>query len=266
MSHWGVNLALWPGALFFGYLFTFPVPRTSQYVHGLWGLSCLGALLALTTGPSTEVGLYSLIVGALGSLLYTFWYSDLARPPSTVIVGKPLPSIELIDENQTPIILPKALSGKPLLLMFYRGNWCPLCMAQIKEIAGHYKTLADYGVETLLISPQPHKNSQLLATKFSVPFHFLEDRNSKAASRLNIVNKDGVPKGLELLGYNSDSVFPTIILTNEKSEVIFADLTDNYRVRPEPEQFIALFQKAGVMKNQIDGVTAIEPASLESSS
>jgi hypothetical protein len=34
---------------------------------------------------------------------------------------------------------------------------------------------------------------------------------------------------------------PTVVMTNDKGEIIFADLTDNYRVRPEPKDFLKVF-------------------------
>ena len=33
---------------------------------------------------------------------------------------------------------------------------------------------------------------------------------------------------------------PTILITDAGGKLIFADLTDNYRVRPEPETFLKI--------------------------
>jgi len=32
--------------------------------------------------------------------------------------------------------------GKPTLMIFFRGTWCTLCMAQIKEVVLQYKEIA----------------------------------------------------------------------------------------------------------------------------
>jgi len=42
---------------------------------------------------------------------------------------------------------------------------------------------------------------------------------------------------MQALGYDTDTVMPTIVITDKKGTILFADLTDNYRVRPEPETF-----------------------------
>jgi len=51
--------------------------------------------------------------------------------------------------------------------------------------------------------------------------------------------------GLQALGYDSDTVMPTVVMTNSAGKIIFADLTDNYRVRPEPEDFLRVFDEQG---------------------
>ena len=125
--------------------------------------------------------------------------------------------------------------------MFYRGNWCPLCMAQIKEIAQDYKNLEAKGIQTVLISPQPHRHTKHLAKKFDVGFQFLVDKNNAVARQLNIIAKNGLPTGFQVLGYDSDTVMPTIILTDEGGKIIHSDLTSNYRVRPEPKDLLKYF-------------------------
>lgn len=39
--------------------------------------------------------------------------------------------------------------------------------------------------------------------------------------------------GMQVLGYESDSVLPTVLLTDTQGLIVFSDQTDNYRVRPE---------------------------------
>ena len=129
---------------------------------------------------------------------------------------------------------------KPHLLLFYRGNWCPCCTAQIEELAGAYQRLEKMGLEVVLISPQSIEKNQALAARFHVPMIFMRDRHSAAAKQLGIQHKWGTPMGLQVLGYESNSVLPTVVMTDAQGNIIFCDQTDNYRVRPEPGDFEAL--------------------------
>ena len=125
-------------------------------------------------------------------------------------------------------------------------------MAQIKEIAEQYQELEKRGVQTVLISPQSHKNTASLARKFQVGFHFLVDKENQVAKQFMIEGKNGLPMGFQILGYDSDTVLPTVIITDKKGEIVFADLTDNYRVRPEPSTFFSIIDTIA-SSDRIDG-------------
>lgn len=118
-------------------------------------------------------------------------------------------------------------------------------MRPIKEIAGQYKELEQRGVNMIFISPQPHKYSNNLANKYKLNFNFLTDVNNKVAKQLNIFAKNGIPTGFQVFGYDSDTVLPTVIITDTNGKIVFADLTDNYRVRPEPETFLKVIDALG---------------------
>lgn len=249
-SFWlGVAVAIWPALFFFVRLFLSPIARTSANLNWLLASAFLGFVLSLLLATNTAETLQALgfagALGVLGAILYIYWYSRLGRTQSkTLQTGAALPAFSLLDANgQT--WHSKDLQG-PALLLFFRGNWCPLCMAQIKEVAAEYQTLEAMGVSVYLISPQPEKNTRSLASKFDVHYHFMTDRDNNAAASLGLVAENGTPKGLEVLGYDSDTVLPTAVLTGADGTVIYTDQTDNYRVRPEPATFLKVFREHGI--------------------
>jgi peroxiredoxin len=185
-------------------------------------------------------------VGALTFLAYSVWYSRLGRTVSgTLVVGGPFPDVEL-QRADGSVFQSASLRGAPALLMFYRGNWCPLCMAQVKEIAARYREISQSGARVALVSPQPHENTIELAKRFDVPFEFLTDRGNRVARRLNIEMKHGLPMGMGLLGYDDDTVFPTVVVLDREGVIRWVDQTDNYRVRPEPETFLPIIKELAV--------------------
>jgi peroxiredoxin len=112
-------------------------------------------------------------------------------------------------------------------------------MAQVKEIASQYRELEARGVEIFLISRQPAANTRSLARRFDAPIRFCVDEDGQLARRLGIEHIGGVPFLMEPLGYDADSLLPTVVISDPDGTIIFADLTDNYRVRPEPSTFLA---------------------------
>lgn len=71
------------------------------------------------------------------------------------------------------------------------------------------------------------------------------------ARQLGIEAVGGTPAGLQVLGYDSDTAMPTVIMTDEHHTVIFCDQTDNYRVRPEPDVFLQAYDQWVVRRQAV---------------
>lgn len=228
-------LALWPLPLFFLYLGLVETARTSRYLLLPLTLTSLGVVFSLVNFQLLP-GLYALIPGLGGLLLYLFWYSPLDRGPGAELVeGARLPAFELQDTDGNSVSSESFL-GRKSLWLFYRGNWCPLCVTQVKELAQQYRELQQRDVAVVLVSPQPAEQTRKLAQRFDAPMEFLVDCDNRAAIQLGLLHQGGVPAGMT--GYGEDTVMPTVIMADESGKILFSDLTDNYRVRPEPQTFL----------------------------
>ena len=253
LSWLGLALAAFAPLVFFLKAFLLKSPRTPRHPLEYTTLSGLG--LAITMAMSLRYGQAAghlhiwAGVTLLGWLAYLRWYSIFHdRDSQALRAGSKLPVFKL-ESLDGHMVSSESFKAKPHLLLFYRGNWCPFCTAQIEELAADYQKLEKMGVGVVLISPQPIIKTQQLAERFDIPMTFLRDRDCLAAKQLGILHKWGTPMGLQLRGYESDSVLPTVILTDAHGNIIFSDQTDNYRVRPEPGDFTALF-KANIPDSQ----------------
>ena len=232
------------------YLMFGGVERTSENLPLMLLLAAAGVMVAgweqFIEGTSGWSPTAVALASALLLLLYVFWYSRFGRHESAhLMVGAKLPVFSLKDAEGKPFSS-ESLLGAPAVVMFYRGNWCPLCMAQIREIAARYADLDALGIRVCLVSPQPDELSRKLAAQHGVPFTYLVDEGNKVAEELGIAVRNGVPVGVPG-GYPPDTVLPTLIVTNAKGTILFSDQTDNYRVRPEPDVFLAILRRAGVV-------------------
>ncbi len=248
-SQWyfGLLLASLLPTLFIGQLFIFKTPRTSRNLNWILILVFVGFAWELNQYilfDSSFIALELSFVSMLCWGSYIYWYSVFpSRNSEQLTVGKQLAKLQFIGSKGEDVFNDQ-FEGRKLIYLFYRGNWCPLCMAQISEISEKYREINEMGAEVLLISPQPHKFTQQLAKRRNVAFQFLQDRDGEVAKQLGIFVNNGTPIGLEVLGYETDTVLPTVIITDEKGKILYADQTDNYRVRPEPDTFIEVLRNA----------------------
>lgn len=221
--------------------------RTSGRFPLINGLGAAGVATTVLARLATGGPLAAMLLAALswlGFLTYAYWYSSFGgRAGSSALnMGHRLPTVtfrnlEGAEVSSTDLI------GQTTVFLFYRGNWCPLCMAQIKEIAAQYRQLADLGVRVALVSPQPATHSVALARQHAVPFEFLSDPGCQAAKALGIMDEGGLPAGMQMFGYDSDTVLPTMLVTNRAGELVWKDETDNYRVRPEPQTLMDVLRR-----------------------
>jgi len=228
---------------FFLYLYIKPRARTDANLIPYTISIAIGLLISVVEGfieKDIYIGLPSIVM-FIGGILYLKWFSIFKNRNSNpnIKVGNKLPDFEVEDSKKNTVKASFFL-GKPTIFLFYRGNWCPLCMAQIKEIAAGYILLKQKNVNVAFISSQPHKYTKSLAQKFDLDLNFLVDNENKVTKQLGLLSKNGIPMGFQVFGFDSDTSQPTLIITNKDGNIIFADLTDNYRVRPEPETFLKI--------------------------
>lgn len=246
LAWWGVVIASGVPMLFFMRLFLAPVARTAANLNWIPLAGAVGTGLAFMTSGASLASAIAVTNGLLLSLLYIHWYSRFeSRPKGLLAVGTPLPEVSLEDLDGR-VLKTAELTEKTALWMFYRGNWCPLCMAQIREVAALYRRLHERGVEVYLISPQSQDHSRSLAQRFEAPMRFLTDRDNQVAAQLGFLAEGGLPLGMQVLGYDSDVPMPTVLITAPGGRIVYSDLTDNYRIRPEPAEFIAALDRAGL--------------------
>lgn len=224
--------------------------RTSENLPLLHTLTAAAPTLILfDLAGGNAVGLWPLLYAVVlaygGTLLYLRWYPGFGRTPSRQIQpGAVLPEFMLQSVTGEALSRDQLLNGKPTVLMFIRGNWCPLCVAQVKELVSEYQALADMGAQVFVVSSQPADKTAKLAQRFNVPIGFLTDSDNSAAKALGILNEAGAPAGVEVLGYDSDVPYPTTVITNGSGRILYSSQTDNYRVRPEPAEFIQVLEAA----------------------
>lgn len=244
----GAAVANLPLPLFIAWLNRGGIARTSDNLP-LWLLvSAAGVVVAAWQSfIDARADWLSFGVAALGMLLlilYVFWYSRFGRfPNARFAVGNKLPEFELVDLEGNAVHS-RDLAGRPSVVVFHSGNWCPVGLAQLRELAARAGELAQLDIAWYVVSSQPEERTRELAAELGGRLRFLVDRDNSAAEGLDIVEPDGVPPRARR-EYASDTIMPTVIAASASGTILYSDETDNYRVRPEPDVYISILRRAG---------------------
>lgn len=235
----GASIAVIPMFGFFMYLSAGGTARTGQHLPLQLCSAIIGVGLTLLDFQLLAFCVATL-AGLLGTCIYSYWYSPLDRSKSRIHVGEVIPAFEVHNIDGQPVNS-RTENGRKKIWMFVRGNWCPLCVAQVKEMADAYQAIEALGADVFLISSQSENESKKLASRFNANIQFLVDVDNQVAETLGIDHVDGVPAGLRS-GYDANTAMPTVVITDTDNKVVFASQTDNYRVRPEPDVFIGILK------------------------
>ena len=200
-----------PAALFGG-VFLRPKARTTPDLIGAQALGAAGVLASLRFARRHPLAWALAAAEVPAWLAYVRWYSRFGREPAPALaIGAELPADLPFVEHGRGAIAAAELRGKPTVFLFYRGNWCPLCMAQVGEIAERWREVEALGAQVALVSPQHEGHTRDLAAR-----------------------------------HEGDTVLPTLVVTDAAGRIVFADQTDNYRVRPTPDTVLAALAEAGL--------------------
>jgi len=226
--------------LFFLWLHVAHVPRTSAGLMGVT-LGVFGAtmyaLYQSRHGGSASVGPLLAFVSLGGWVAYVMWFSDLDRNTDRIKAGKRLPNLHLTDTKGQKVTLPPT-DGSKAMLVFYRGNWCPICMAQLTDLAQHASEFSKRGISIYAISPQPLARNIQTEVRLQGRIHLLHDADNAVAHQLGLVQEGAVPSIYVPLGYLPDAPKPTMLITDANVQIILCDQPENYRLRPRIEEIL----------------------------
>ena len=148
----------------------------------------LGVIASLaSTGPGpllrTEVG-----QRALNMLLST------QKPPTGIEIaerGQRLPTLTLQSLTGTPMTLPSAYAGRPVLINLW-ATWCAPCRKEMPELQRFSAEQADNGIQVVGIALDDTTSVQAFLQRMSVAYPILLDTPGPTDAGVRLGNPAGV--------------------------------------------------------------------------
>ena len=167
------------------------------------------------------------------------------NPANAINVGQPFPDFSLSDANGKQVSMKELLARGPLLISFYRGEWCPYCNLALKALQDSLPAIKAKGVMLVAISPELPNQSLTMQEKNKLQFPVLSDVGNSLARKLGILfqQPDTIlpimkAYGVDLQARNGDDSyvvpFPASYLIDSKGMIRYAFLDADYTHRLEP--------------------------------
>lgn len=149
-----------------------------------------------------------------------------------VKTGEIAPDFSLKSQNGTTVTLSKIDS--PVVLVFYRGYWCPFCGRQLSELRGLLKP--GDKVKLFAISVDPAERSNDLIKKIEndgqgkVEYTFLSDPGHQTIDSYGLFDPAYAGKGVEGIPH------PAVYVLDKDRKVVWSKVEPDYRKRPTIEE------------------------------
>lgn len=176
--------------------------------------------------------------------------TGVARPGAT------LPDADLLDAHGRPTTLRGAMAGRPAVVVFYRGAWCPYCNLALRTYQAELvEPLTERGAALIAISPQKPDGTLTMQETNALTFTVLSDAGNTIAGRLGILTEPSegatasqAALGLDLAAANADGTtvipMPTTVIVDSTGKIRWIDVHPDYVTRSEPAEILTAYDAA----------------------
>jgi peroxiredoxin len=136
-------------------------------------------------------------------------FSTVALAQNGLMVGEKAPYFTARDQNGKIVTLQNALKKGKVVVIFYRGFWCPNCSRAVKSLQDSLQLLTDKNVSVMAISPEGAEGVAKTVENSKATFSVLSDEGLKISNAFKVAFKitaemDTVHKkyGIDVAGNN----------------------------------------------------------------
>lgn len=168
--------------------------------------------------------------------------------------GDKIPEFNLPNVKKENVSSAELLKTSNLIIVFYRGAWCPYCNLYLKRLQDNLGEIKSNGGELVAISVENPDNSLTVAEKNELEFTVLSDKNLDLARKFNLVyqldpetDKKYKGSGIDLVKNNGtetpDLPISATYVVDQDGNITFAFIDPDYKKRLEPKDIILELQK-----------------------
>jgi len=150
-------------------------------------------------------------------------------------VGDKVENFTAMSNGNLEVDLYETLKSGPVMLVFYRGNWCPKCVKHLSELQANLLELSERGVKVLAVTPEKFENIAKITYKSQAAFPIIYDQDQSIMKNFKVFYKakeDYMPGLAENQG--QDEAFlpvPATYLIGQDGKVLYSQYHHNHNVR-----------------------------------
>lgn len=200
----------------------------------------------MTVGTCLAAGA---VVGA--GLANTSEVPQRAEDAKPLKTGVKAPEVNLTSTDGKSTALKQILGGKPSIVVFYRGGWCPFCNVQLADLGKNETQIKAKGYQLVAVSPDMASELKKSTDKNKLTYKLYSDSSAEAIKAFGVafrvdddtfnLYKNNYKLDLEkVAGGQTHHLLPvpSVFVIDAKGVIKYVYSNPDYRVRLKGEDLL----------------------------
>ncbi len=169
--------------------------------------------------------------------------------PEGLFINSKAPDFKAKDQNGKDFRLKDALKNGAVVIVFYRGNWCPYCNKQLKRLEDSLQFIKDKGAQLIAITPEKVEGIAKTIEKTKASYTIIHDEKMKIMKSYGVastVDERTVARyknaDIDLAAINGQKEImlpiPAVYIINKEGTVDYRFFETDYKKRPTVKEIL----------------------------
>jgi peroxiredoxin len=186
----------------------------------------------------------------LVGLIFFIQAVNAQEAPEGLFISSRAPDFKAKDQDGKDVRLKDILKeGKKVVLVFYRGQWCPYCNRELSRLQDSLSLINEKGAVLIAVSPEKPENISKTIEKTKAGYSILYDEGAKIMKAYDVefeVPENTVTRyrnsGIDLSKLNTEAgkylPVPAVYIIDKESTVTYRFFEPDYKKRPSVKDIL----------------------------
>ena len=104
---------------------------------------------------------------------------DAQEKPEGLFINSKAPDFKAKDQNGNEIVLRDVRKKGPVVLLFYRGYWCPYCSKELQKLEDSLSLIKEKGAQIIAVTPEKQEGISKTLEKTKASYSIITDEEMK---------------------------------------------------------------------------------------
>jgi peroxiredoxin len=169
--------------------------------------------------------------------------------PEGLFLNSRAPDFKAKDQHGNEVRLKDLLKKGKVVLVFYRGEWCPYCNKNLRKLEDSLQLIVDKGATLVAVSPEQPESIAKTIEKTKAQYPVLHDENLKIMKAYEVEfevpentlkrYRNGGIKIDEINGKNGNYLpIPATYIIDKEANIVYRFFNQDYKRRPSVKEIL----------------------------